>query len=334
MTIRIGDKVRFLNDVGGGRVSAFKNKEIVLVEDEDGFEIPVLITECVVVEQADGPALTASASTTASLSPKKEESPLIFQDKKNKFEAWLAISPEFDDVPLQGKMELFLINDSNYFCYYLCEENNTEGKALADGLLYPNTHQAIGSYTAPQLGEMGKIRVRLLPFRREGNYRSLESIEKTLSFNAVKLSKSKSYEETPLLSFKALLLPLHQDPMESALKDLHEEEDKGKHHKAASRLKSPKKKQELVEVDLHIEALLDDFSSMTKGEILEHQLSVFEDTLKAYKGHKGQRLIFIHGVGNGRLKTDIRRRLQNQHFDFQDASFREYGYGATMVIIR
>ena len=36
--MKIGDKVRFLSEVGGGRVSGFQGKDIVLVEDEDGFE--------------------------------------------------------------------------------------------------------------------------------------------------------------------------------------------------------------------------------------------------------------------------------------------------------
>ena len=33
-----GDKVRFLSEVGGGKVAGFQGKNIVLVEDEDGFE--------------------------------------------------------------------------------------------------------------------------------------------------------------------------------------------------------------------------------------------------------------------------------------------------------
>ena len=38
MSIQIGDKVRFLNSVGGGVVRGFRGKDQVLVEDEDGFE--------------------------------------------------------------------------------------------------------------------------------------------------------------------------------------------------------------------------------------------------------------------------------------------------------
>ena len=47
--IKVGDKVRFLNTTGGGIVRGFKGKDQVLVEDEDGFDIPALIRECVVV---------------------------------------------------------------------------------------------------------------------------------------------------------------------------------------------------------------------------------------------------------------------------------------------
>ena len=38
--IKVGDKVKFLNDVGGGTVTGFLNKNMVNVENEDGFEIP------------------------------------------------------------------------------------------------------------------------------------------------------------------------------------------------------------------------------------------------------------------------------------------------------
>ena len=39
--MKIGDKVRFLSEVGGGRVAGFQGKDIVLVEDEDGFQVPM-----------------------------------------------------------------------------------------------------------------------------------------------------------------------------------------------------------------------------------------------------------------------------------------------------
>jgi hypothetical protein len=48
--LKIGDKVRFLSDVGGGIVSGFQPGNIVLVEDEDGFQIPAPMSEVVAVD--------------------------------------------------------------------------------------------------------------------------------------------------------------------------------------------------------------------------------------------------------------------------------------------
>ena len=48
--MNIGDKVRFLFETGGGIVKGFQGKDIVLVEDENGFSIPMLIRECVVID--------------------------------------------------------------------------------------------------------------------------------------------------------------------------------------------------------------------------------------------------------------------------------------------
>ena len=48
--MKIGDKVRFIYESGGGVVAGFRGKDIVLVEDANGFEIPMQVRECVVVD--------------------------------------------------------------------------------------------------------------------------------------------------------------------------------------------------------------------------------------------------------------------------------------------
>ena len=45
--------MRFLSEVGGGRVAGFQGKNIVLVEDEDGFQVPTSISDVVVVDDDD-----------------------------------------------------------------------------------------------------------------------------------------------------------------------------------------------------------------------------------------------------------------------------------------
>jgi len=63
--IKVGDKVRFLNSTGGGVVRSFKGKDQVLVEDEDGFEVPALIRECVVVGDSELQATQLPTLTAA-----------------------------------------------------------------------------------------------------------------------------------------------------------------------------------------------------------------------------------------------------------------------------
>lgn len=54
------------------------------------------------------------------------------------------------------------------------------------------------------------------------------------------------------------------------------------------------------------------------------------------KRNKGQKIVFIHGKGDGILKNAILKELSSKYKSayYQDASFREYGYGATMVTIK
>ncbi len=89
------------------------------------------------------------------------------------------------------------------------------------------------------------------------------------------------------------------------------------------------------EVDLHINKLIDSVVGLSNTEILMLQLDVFRKELKqAIKGNERE-IIFIHGIGNGTLKGEL-RRVAEQEFKWcsqEDASFKEYGFGATRLRI-
>jgi dsDNA-specific endonuclease/ATPase MutS2 len=89
------------------------------------------------------------------------------------------------------------------------------------------------------------------------------------------------------------------------------------------------------EVDLHIEDLLESHRGMTNTELFNYQMSVFKRELdKAIINHE-RKVIFIHGVGEGILRDEIRNtiRLEYSEVNFYDASYKEYGFGATEVLI-
>ena len=94
--------------------------------------------------------------------------------------------------------------------------------------------------------------------------------------------------------------------------------------------------EDVVVVDLHIEALLDTTAGMSKGDMLNYQVDVFRKTLAQYRDKKGQRIVFIHGKGDGVLRRALVSDLSYRYksYSYQDASFQEYGYGATQVTIK
>jgi dsDNA-specific endonuclease/ATPase MutS2 len=87
-----------------------------------------------------------------------------------------------------------------------------------------------------------------------------------------------------------------------------------------------------LEVDLHIQKLTDDFVGLSNSEMMVMQLSHFESYMDL--GMRGQyrSIIFIHGIGNGVLKKEIKRRLSHySSIRFSDGDPRKYGFGATQV---
>jgi hypothetical protein len=89
-------------------------------------------------------------------------------------------------------------------------------------------------------------------------------------------------------------------------------------------------------VDLHIEELVDDHRQMSNGQILNIQMAHFQRELNVAIRSKIRKFIIIHGVGEGVLRATIRQELLEHyhHLEFHDASYRDFGYGATEIILR
>ena len=86
--------------------------------------------------------------------------------------------------------------------------------------------------------------------------------------------------------------------------------------------------------DIH--ELLDNTNGLNNTDMLNYQLDKFHEVLAKYANKKGQKIVFIHGKGEGVLRKAIEKELKTRYkqYYYQDASFREYGFGATMVTIK
>jgi len=76
-------------------------------------------------------------------------------------------------------------------------------------------------------------------------------------------------------------------------------------------------------------------AGLSNYEILEIQKEKVESEMKLAIQTGVKKIIFIHGLGQGVLKQEVINLLKTKFkkYYFQDASFKEYGYGATMVIL-
>ncbi len=102
--------------------------------------------------------------------------------------------------------------------------------------------------------------------------------------------------------------------------------------KSKSPLKESKKKL-AMEVDLHIHQLRDSIKGMNNFEIVSIQLDQAKNRLEFAIKKRIPRVIFIHGVGEGVLKTELHNLLAKYPVDVYPASFQKYGFGATEVYI-
>lgn len=95
------------------------------------------------------------------------------------------------------------------------------------------------------------------------------------------------------------------------------------------------KKEDIVEVDLHIHQLVDDESGLEPYQIRDIQMRHFERMIETAIRDKRDKIVFIHGKGQGILKNEIRKALEfYPECTFRDAPFHTYGYhGATEVSI-
>ena len=114
------------------------------------------------------------------------------------------------------------------------------------------------------------------------------------------------------------------------------EKDKGKGASANNGGRPPAKVEDptVMEIDLHLEKLVENEERLTDGEKLSFQLDYFERMLNTAIRLRKRRLVVIHGVGEGVLREEVRKMLQYyEGCRFDDADPRRYGYGATAIDI-
>ena len=343
--IKVGDKVKFLNDVGGGVVIRFLNKNMVMVENHDGFEIPYQISQ---LFNINDPGLNKGYENQPKQIeqqeiPRKIETEEISGEiinGKNSPDFYFCFVPADSGNPLATDIKLYFVNDSNFTVLYRFVHIKSTGfETVKHGIVQSNSRLLLESIVQSDLSELPEYGFQLICFQKNEN-EWIEPIVKRFKVNPVKFYKETSFHPNQFFKKNALILQISRNILTTEIDKLTEDDFKKlvqeKEEKPATEKPAQKRTEEIVEIDLHINELLDNSAGLSNSEILEIQKEKVESEMKLAIQTGVKKIIFIHGLGQGVLKQEVINLLKTKFkkYYFQDASFKEYGYGATMIILR
>ncbi|PHQ29021.1 Smr/MutS family protein [Leeuwenhoekiella nanhaiensis] len=89
-----------------------------------------------------------------------------------------------------------------------------------------------------------------------------------------------------------------------------------------------------MEVDLHIHQLTPNERGMSAFDKLNLQMDVARSKLEFALSRRIQRVVFIHGVGEGVLRAELEYLFSRyEQVKYYDADYQKYGLGATEIYI-
>lgn len=364
--MKVGDKVRFLNEVGGGEIVGFPEKGIVLVQDADGFEIPVMEREVVVIEtnhlNIPKPATTAKPASgvipnRAAMADVADEDlpevdladlPLAYRPKTierkggDELNLFLAFVPQRIKELSTTRFDVYLVNDTNFhYRFALLGGEDGMYELLVEDVVGGNAKLHLAEISLADLPRWKRLLIQGYLYKEDKSFAPKPAESIALRVDATKFYKLHTFRPSEFFTAPALLLDIYRNdrpahPMVFKAEDI----EQGLQHQEqpARVVRQPARKEEngILIVDLHATELLETTAGLSPKEILDFQVRTFRETMNELRREKGRKIVFIHGKGNGVLRNAVEQDLRHRYRSctYQDASFQEYGYGATLVTIR
>ena len=205
------------------------------------------------------------------------------------------------------------MNDSNYYLYYtyLC----AEGKAWevrSNGVVEPNTKFLLEEFEKAELNDREHVAVQFIAFKEGRSFAMKSAVSVELRIDTVKFYKLHTFQESEFFETPALIYDIVKDDVPTKQVYVSAEELQSALFKKTV-VDKPKSQpivkrggqSGIIEIDLHIGELLDDTHGMSNSEILNYQLDKFREVLEQYKNKREQRIVFIHGKGDGVLRKSV-----------------------------
>lgn len=332
MIFKQGEKVRYLNAVGGGVVRRIINDILVEILDDNGFIIPVAVDELIKDKTSNIVSPQKDVLTDNKIVPSED----ITIEGKDNASVYIAF------LPLKtGNVEMYIINDCNLsFSFNISLVYKDTLTSVCIEIAEPNTKVLAKEILQVEVNSGLDFLIQGFFFSAK-SYKYVDLISETVRINAKSFSGS-NFIENDFFDESVLLIELtdssnveEKETNHDFSKILAEKENSSFLIKKQS-TNSKALKNSLKEVDLHIHELVENENGLTPKDKLDIQIKTFRDELKKALSDKISKIVFIHGVGSGVLKLKISNILDKEYprLKYQDASFEKYKFGATLVILR
>ncbi len=334
----INDPVSFINEKQDGIIKAIKTNGLCVVEIEDGFEIDVLESELVLIRKDINLIKPEKVPIVSN-----EKSVLDFTNNIPELSTgiWLVTCPSESGMVLTGPADYYIINNSSYDILLAASlQTGKKLKGISAAKIKSRSESFLTNLKREEVIDFDGWHIQII-FHNENEFEPHSTVTRELPIKFPDLTSANSKLKTPygFCKFDSLSVAslLKEEDHESVFanysaKDLQD----AIAGNAGQELKKAKSQVKhsfgQLEVDLHIEELGVNFFGLSNAEIISLQLNHFRKKLDEALVLKSYKIIFIHGVGNGRLKAAIRNELTAHHMKFTDGPYGEYGGGATEVI--
>ena len=314
--MKIGDKVRLVHGKESGIITRVIDAQLIEVEIEDGFRIPVAKREVTVISSEEG-LLTGKISA-----------PAVDQATTGKtLDGAIQIAFQaFND----RTHRVFLINERNCPLLFSCFKKTKQNTLLIQsGKLESNSILSLDEWNTNEFSSWPNLIFQFI-YLLPSVEKIIQPYSTEINIKAEKFYKNKKHH--PLLKGEANTWAIDSD-LKLDAKEIEI---------LTTALNNPTPANLLAfvepesEVDLHIEKLDADWNSLTPLQIMHTQTTTFEKKLDQAIACGMDEITFIHGVGNNVLKNELHKRLsKDKRIDFfKDAKKERFGYGATLVKLK
>ena len=361
MGFKRGDKVKFLNETGGGVVSRVEGL-LIFVEIEDGFEIPTQASNLVKIDAIGSAArffdedfgLRRSSIREPEPEPIEEEVAQRTSQKLTKqstndtsrFEKgiYLALVPQDQRILIAGLVDVYLLNHTGADVLYNIYLKKPDGRFQGTdfGSIEPECFLHLFELTRHELNDWNEGMLQVL-FHESITSSVPVPVSTEFRVKPTRLMKEDNYTISPWFKERAILifasgLTVSDAPNKESLNELAEKFGQQSIPQKAKIIKNEpliEKHQTIkgeAEVDLHISALSNDYGGLSNTEILRLQKDYFLRTLDSAMTEGYRKVFYIHGIGNGTLRNTLIAALKEfEDLKVRTAPFAQYGNGAIEV---